>query len=297
MRFTALAFLFLSVSCSTLYTRAQLSDKVALSEHIEDNIKFSGKAEIYKKSKLKTLGVVGMNCNHIIQNKLVSESTKYGLGNKTTTTRSLTAEVNDSNLIAVCNMMEETFVKQLRDMGYEVKTTAEMKQFPAYKTLGTPIQGVAASGITKTIVAQDGNNYLNSLPSFSTDDDWANALAKEAGVEALVWGMAAASWGLEGKAERGNLQGVTFRVDPKTMFFLVVPYDRCKQAGGCGGWIAHNGAMATSQEFEYTTQLFMPTGDSEEAQQKTVDAWTQLANEQAFLLGMHMTKFEQEMND
>lgn len=298
MRFSAMiALLCVSVSCSTLYTREKLTDKTALADHIDDNIKFSGDATLYKKNKLKTLGVVGMNCNHIIQNNLRSQSTKYGLGVVKTTTRSLTAEVNDNNLYTVCNMMEEVFVKNLESMGYTVKRTAEMKQYPAYKQVGSPAQGVMSSGITKTIVASDGNNYLNALPSFQTDDDWANALAKEAGVDALVWAMSSASWGLEGQAERDGLKGVTFRVDPKTMFYLVVPYDRCKAAGGCGGWVAHNGAIATTQEFDYTTQLFLPAEDSEKAQQLTVAAWTKLADEQAFLLDMHMKKFEQEMND
>lgn len=298
MRFVVVMTLLFSVSCSTLYTREKLADKKVLADHIDDNIKFSGDASLYKNEhKLKTIGVVGMNCSHIIQNQLVSQKTKYGLGNQTTTTRTLTAEVNDNNLYAVCNMMEEVFVKNLESMGYVVKRTSELKMLPAYAKLGSPTQGVYTSGITKVTVAQDGNNYFNSLPSFQTDDDWANELAKEAGVDAFVWAMSSASWGLEGKAERNGMNGVSFRVDPKTMFYLVVPYDRCKASGGCKGWIAHNGTMATTQEFEYTTNLFLPEGESEEVQNQTVASWTKLADEQAFLLGMHMTKFEQEMND
>lgn len=294
------AFLCLSVSCSSRYNREKLADKQALAEHIEDNIKFSGDAQLYKdpKHKIKTVGIIGMSCSHIIQDSLESYQRKYTYNNTvTTTTHTLTAGVNNQNLYLVCNLMEETFAKKLEAMGYTVKRTAEMKLFPTYSKLGSASQGVGISGIQRNMVAQDGNNYLSSLPSFSTDDDWANGLAKEAGVDALVWAMSSSSWGLEGKSKQGDLEGVTFRVDPRTMFFMVVPYDRCKAAGGCGGWVANNGPIATTQEFDYSMTLFMPKGDSEEVNNKIIDAWTKYADEQVFLLGMHMTKFEQEMND
>ncbi len=299
MKFSLAVLLGLTMACSSMVTREKLADKKALAEHVEDNIKFGGDAELYQgKHQLKTLGIISMHCSHIIQDTLTNSSSKHIANNRVkTTTSTLSAEISNENLATVCNMTEEEFAKKLEGMGYTVKRIVEMKQFPSYGKIGSPHQGVSTSGIQRLTIAQDGQNYIGSMPSFSTDEEWANALAKEAGVDALVWAMSAASWGLEGKTKRDGMEGVTFRVDPKTMFHVVIPYDKCKAAGGCGGWIEHNGAIQTNQDFNYTLQLFMPGEDSEKGQQGILDFWTRYADEQAFLLGMHMMKFEQEMKD